>query len=393
MNTDRFKVGRRGPIVIVVLAAMLVGMLSAAGCADDVQAPAEADEPTFRPLAYMMLLDSSLVVIDVLGMRKVDKIKIGHLAVHQVAVLPDNRTVYTGNVDNDTIVKLRFSEDGTTHTTKVVGKSPVTMHFFESSPDGKHVVVTSRHELEAVMHAPDPSHLPDDSIAIIDTTTDKIIKTLALQSPAMPSFANDGKYLYINNVHHASISVIETKTWTEIQRVSILDKPLELHKDGTPRVSPDGLHVSPDGKWVVSGDYEARSISVYEVGADGKLGTKRVVPYASEWGMPHDVRFSADSNEVWVTDYDRLPNPADEVGNASIVTHIRVFDIDSLEVKRKFDMPRSVGRVVLPQYSKLAYLTTAVGSLLAIERDTGKLRGEIAAGQLGNPVICGMSSY
>ena len=45
--------------------------------------------------------------------------------VHQVAVLSDNRTIYTGNRDDNTLVKIVVSEDGKSHTLKSLGKSPV----------------------------------------------------------------------------------------------------------------------------------------------------------------------------------------------------------------------------------------------------------------------------
>jgi YVTN family beta-propeller protein len=374
---------------IALLAAALLALSSCATPADPANTEATPDAQ-FQPLGFVMLVDGTLSVIDMLSLKEINKLKVGHHAVHQVAVLPDNRTVYTGNIDDGTIVKLKFSEDGKTYTSKVVAKSPVNLHFFAATPDGKHVVLTSRMELQEVSTLPKLSALPDDSIAIIDTATDKIVKVLALQSPAMPAFPNSGKHVYINNAHHGTISVIETATWTEIQRVSVLKEALAKRPDGTSRVSPDGLDVSPDGKWVVSADYEAHSITVFEVGADGKLGKSSKVAYENADGMPHDVRFTPDSKEMWVTDYDRVPNPADEVGNASMKTHVRVYDVATLKSLKTFEYPRAVQRIALPQYSKQAFLTTAMGGVLAIDRTTGELQGEMVSGGLGNPVVCGM---
>lgn len=375
--------------------ALILMQTAAFGCDGQTSDPAAAVSPdaTFKPLGYMMLVDSSLVVVDMFGMKEVDRFKVGHHPVHQVAVMPDNRTVYTGNADDNTIIKLEFSENGAKHTSKVVAKSPVNLHFLSTSPSGKHVVITSRAELNELMKLPHSSGLPDDSIAILDTETDTIIKVVALQSPAMPAFAVDGKYLYVNNVHHGSISVIETQGWTEIQRLKLYGDNLAPTDTGRAHIAPDGLDVSPDGKWVVSADYEMRSMTVFAVGADGKLGESRNVPYPQTNGMPHDIRFAPGSDVFWITDYDRLPDPGDEVGNAQIVTHIREYDVVSLVEKRVMQFPRAVGRVSLPLYSKLAYLTTNIGGLLAVDRASGELQGELVVGGLGLPVICGMVSY
>lgn len=372
-----------------------LSMAAAIGCAGPAAKPIAAAkfDTTFKPLGYMMLVDSSLVVVDLFDMKEVDRFKVGHLAVHQVAVLPDNRTVYTGNHDDNTIVKLVFTDNGRKHTSQIVAKSPVRLHLLGSSPDGRYVVITSRMELNELMKLPQNSGLPDDSIAVLDTETDKIVKVLPLQSPAMPAFAIDGKFLYVNNAHHGSISVIETAGWTEIQRVALYTEKLPPTDTGRAHVAPDGLDVSPDGKWVVSADYEARSLTVFTVGTDGKLASPRKVPYPMAAGMPHDIRFAPDSKTFWVIDYDRLPDPGDEAGNAKIVTHVRVFDVVTLAEQRTMTFPRAVGRVALPVYSKNAFMTTKLGGLLAVDRESGELQAEMVSGGLGVPVICGMVSF
>jgi DNA-binding beta-propeller fold protein YncE len=367
-------------------------LVACVGPAADPPAAAKVDS-SFKPLGFYMLVDSSLVVVDMFDAKQVNKIKVGHHPVHQVAVMPDNRTVYTGDGDDNTIVKFVFGDNGKTYTKKVVAKSPVHLHFLSTSPDGKHVVITSREELNELMKLPPNSGLPDDSIAILDTQTDTIVKTIVLQSPAMPAFATDGKFLYVNNVHHGSVSVIETKTWTEIQRVTLDASSMAKTASGRHNVAPDGLDVSPDGKWVVTADYEARSLTVFAVGADGKLGESRKVPYPQSAGMPHDVRFAPDGKTFWVTDYDRLPDPGDELANMKIVTHVRVFDVVTLAEQKMITPTRAVGRVSLPQYSKSAYLTTNVGGMIVIDRATGELQAEVVSGGPGVPVICGMASY
>ena len=65
----------------------------------------------------------------------------------------------------------------------------------------------------------------------------------------------------------------------------------------------------------------------------------------------------------------------------------------SLKEVRKFELPRMVQRIALPQYAKEAYLTTGIGGVLMIDRQTGALQGEVVLGGLGRPVVCGMTAY
>ena len=141
--------------------------------------------------------------------------------IAQVGVLVGFNAFLRGNRDDNTIVKIVVSEDGKSHTLKSLGKSPVDLHLFANSPDNRHVVITSRLELEDTVVATSPT-LPNDSIAILDTQTDTIVKTVELQSPAMVAFPKDGKTMYVNNVHDASVSVIDTATWRSEEHTSEL---------------------------------------------------------------------------------------------------------------------------------------------------------------------------
>lgn len=377
----------------VVSAAALTLALAGAGCQHETAAPAKSQTVSSPKLGFVVLLDGQIGVVDMLNGNGSDalKIKVGHRGVHQVAVLPDNRTVYAGNRDDNTIVKITVSDDGKSFTQKSLGKSPVNLHFFTANPDGRYVVITSRMELsddEAAVFP--PSGLPDDSIAVIDTLTDKIVKVIALQSPAMATFPTDGSKLYVNNVHHASVSVIDTKTWTVTDTLQVADSPLAATADGKHRVAPDGLDVSPDGKWLASADYDLGTVTVWET---ANFANKRHISYSAAEGLPHDIRWAPDSKSLWVTDYSRHPQPADEVANAQIKTHLRVFNVATLAQTREIAVPRMIQRISLPMYSKNVFLTTATGTVLSLDRETGSIEGEAVFGGLGRPIVCGMTAF
>jgi len=376
----------------------LSGSLALTGCDTGASttpaATAQSGAASHRQLAYFMLVDGRMGVADVLdGLKSVQTVKIGHYGVHQVAVLPDNRTIYTGNGDTKKIVKVTISEDGKSHTIKEIADTPANLHLFAANPGGSKVVMSSRLELKDTVVVP-PSGLPDDMLVVIDTATDTIEKTLNLPSPAMVEFSPDGKTCFVSNVHHQSVSVVDTASWTVKDTWSVSQGGPLIKPNGELTISPDGLAASPDGKWVATADYDLHSVSVFEV---ANPANRRQVDYTKapfNGVLPHDVRFSPDSKEIWVVDFAKHPDPGNEASNASIPTNIRVFDVATLELKRTIKAPVMVERTSLPQYAaNSAYLTTAVGGVVEIDRKTGNAVNQIVVGGVGTPVVCGMAMY
>jgi len=72
-------------------------------------APAKTTAQGWRQLGYFVLVDGTIGVTDMQGFEVVQSIKVGHYGVHQVAVMADNRTIYTGNRDDNTLVKIVVS--------------------------------------------------------------------------------------------------------------------------------------------------------------------------------------------------------------------------------------------------------------------------------------------
>lgn len=369
--------------------------LTVAGCEGAPSPKATVQRPaSFHPLAYFMLVDGRMGVVDVFDMNVTQTIKVGHYGIHQVAVLPDNRTIYTGNGDTGKIVKITISEDGKTNTIKDIATSPINMHLFMASPDGNTVVMTSRLELKDTVLPGNGSNLPDDSILIIDTRTDKVSAPIALQSPAMAEFSKDGKTLFVSNVHHQTVSILDTATWTETARVPVGEgTPKLLNDQGHLVVSPDGMSVSQDGKYVATANMETKSVTVFEV---ANPSHRRYIDYSKapfNGALPHDVRFTPDSQQIWVVDFATMADPGHEAKNAEIPTHVRIFDVATLTLQQSIEPPVMVQRTSLPNYSKSAFLTTGLGGVVEFDRKSGALQGQVVVGNVGTPVVCGMAMY
>lgn len=331
-------------------------------------------------LGYFMLVDGTLAVVDLSTFEKVNRVKVSHNAVHQVAVMRDNRTVYTGDPDTGKLLKLTFSEDGTAVSQKEIGQSPVLLHAFFVSPDGATVAVTSRHELKSTLGFAFANQA-DDSILLIDTVTDTVSSPIKLQSPASAEFSPDGQTLYVANAHHQTLSVVDVASQKEIQRLPVADGAGE----DVGQIGPDGLSVSPDGRYVATANLDLKTVTIFDTETFAKPA---VINGAM---LPHDVRFTPDSKELWVVDYARHPVPTDEVGNAQIATTVASYDLTTLQKSRDITPTVSAHRTTI--FADRAYVTTAVGGVIVYDRLTGALAGEVVVGGLGTPVVCGMVAY
>ena len=363
----------------IVLGAVLAAAFSfsSLGCGGNASDPSVPGHKT--ALGYFMLVDGTLAVVDLDTYLPVNRLKVSHHAVHQVAALRDNRTVYTGDPDTGTLLKLTFSDDGTSVTRKEIGTSPVLMHAFFASPDDRVIAVTSRYELKSTLGFTF-ANTTDDSIVLIDTATDTVSAPIVLQSPATAEFSPDGQRLFVTNTHHQTLSVVDVATRQEIARLPVGEgdgKDVGL-------IGPDGMSVTLDGRYVATANLDLHTVTVF----DTDTYAKRVI---SRDTLPHDVRFTPDSKELWIVDYARHPLPADEVGNASIATAISAYDLGTLTSTRSITPNVTAQRITV--FQDRAIFTTAVGGIVAYDRMSGALDGELVVGGLGTPVVCGMVAY
>lgn len=355
---------------------------------------------------FVSIVDGTMGVIDLETMLVVNRVKESHRASHMLYSLPDSNEVIYGDWDTNDVLVLRFSDDMKSYEVAERAHSPVQMHgFFTLPPNDRYIVVTSRVELRT-------SKLPgatqdDESIAIFDRET-KQWRTTQLQSPSHAELGPDGM-LYVANVHHKNVSVVDPATLQEVQRVQVGP---EQWVTGEESIGPKGIAFSPDGKTMVTADYEALTLSVFDMTANG-VQNQRLIDVG---GATKSVSFSVDGKELWVVTYDlnisreelaaragtlptegdwyEAPQPANEALNAFMKTTMHVYDtqtweeIDSFTTQRGMISPR-----MTRENPDAVYVTTAAGSVYHIDRATKSILGEAVVGRVGLPVICGHMAH
>ncbi len=147
------------------------------------------------------------------------------------------------------------------------------------------------------------------------------------KAPYMARFTPNGRYLIVNNLYWGAD--VEGR-WTEAPKGSINSIRLEagMQEDGTPRhalvsrsqtsVSPEGLAISPDGRYVVTTNLE-RSYLPYNddritwyssltlATLDPKTGQlNHVADYPFDGILPESAAFDASSQYLAVVNYDHF---------------------------------------------------------------------------------------
>jgi YVTN family beta-propeller protein len=142
----------------------------------------------------------------------------GQETSHMVAVTPDERKVYTANIVSDTVTSFDLGEwpRRLKMTQIATGKGPEGI---DVSPDGKEIWAAQR---------------GDGGIAVIDTATDKVTKTLAGgKLPIRLRFTPDGKRVLVNDAPSKEILVFDAATKELIKKVEIAEDPVGIIIDDT----------------------------------------------------------------------------------------------------------------------------------------------------------------
>ncbi len=120
----------------------------------------------------------------------------------------------------------------------------------------------------------------DNAVAVLDTTTSKVVTTIPVQAPDGLVITPDGKKVYVSSNSGGVVDVIDTAS----------DQVTTMIEVGT---QPAGLAITPDGKHVlvaVQGDGQA---AVIDTASDAVLGKTPV-------GKAHNSAISADGAFAFV---------------------------------------------------------------------------------------------
>ncbi len=213
--------------------------------------------------------DGTITVVDASGTQVLDTIKVGQTASHGLAVTPDNKRIYTGNLDDGPVFAV------STETREIVAELTIgeRAHGIDISPDGQYVLVSAGRD-------------GGPFIAVIATETDRVVAeiTEGLASPTHIDFSHDGKRAYVADPGANGVVVIDTAAWNAMRVIQTGNGAQETE-------------VSPDGKHLYVVNYGDQTLSVVDT------ASLEVVRTVATGKQPHAIAVSPDSRWVWVTNH------------------------------------------------------------------------------------------
>lgn len=168
---------------------------------------------------------------------------IGQSRTHMLVISKQTHTIYTSNINSDSVSAVQPSPDGSHWTSTVipVGKGPEGI---DLSPNGKEVWAANS---------------GDGSVSIIDTGSKKVTETISVGTKHSNrlKFTPDGKLVLISDLGSGDLLVLDASTRKTIKRLKL----------GS---SAEGILIQPDGSRAfvaVSGDnkvavFDLKSLSV-----------------------------------------------------------------------------------------------------------------------------------
>lgn len=155
---------------------------------------------------------------------------IGQNRTHMLVISKDGHTIYTSNVNSDSVTVVSGNADRTqwTNTVVSVGKGPEGI---DLSPDGKEVWAANS---------------GDGTVSVIDTISKKVKQTINVGTKHSNrlKFTPDGKLALISDLGSGDLVVVDTASRKEVKRMNL-------------GKSAEGILILPDGSRAfvaVSGD-------------------------------------------------------------------------------------------------------------------------------------------
>ena len=175
--------------------------------------------------------------------------EIGQDRTHMLVIARGGKTIYTSNVNSDTVTAVEASGDGGTWTNTViaVGKGPEGI---DISPDGKEVWAANS---------------GDGTVSIIHTATKKVVATVDVgtKHSNRVKFTPDGKFALISDIGSGDLVVVEAGTRKAVKRMKL----------GS---SAEGILMQPGGKRAfvaVSGDNKVDVVDLETLEVTGTIAT------------------------------------------------------------------------------------------------------------------------
>ena len=191
---------------------------------------------------------------------------------------------FVSNEDGQSVTVID-TDKGTVIETVAIGKRPRGLKL---SHDGSQLFVAVSGLPKCPPSVPDEEceklerDLKADGLAVMDTRTLKVLKVFhAGSDPEQFALHGDGR-IFVANEDISQTTVIDSKSGKVLARIKVGDEP-------------EGVGISPDGKWVLVTNESDNSISVI----DAK--TLKEVHHIIVGKRPRDVAFTPDSKTAYVS--------------------------------------------------------------------------------------------
>jgi YVTN family beta-propeller protein len=293
----------------------------------------------------------TLSVVDVLRGEVVETVELAEpgMGSHGIAITPDERFVYAADMKTGDVFKIDTESLATVATipTETDG------HGIDITPDGRWVFVSG-----------------SERVAVIETATDEVAKTLSTESPSHITASPDSRFVYLTNLLTHQVSVIDVAKREIVSAVTVGPAGWAVGTFDAPGGwGPNEVAVSPDGSRVYSADYDSGTITTIDVTTPAEPS---VVAVTEVGGTPHGVVCSPDGGELWI---------------ANRSTHeVAIFDTKSRKVVSRIDLgDYEANHVAFSADGETVYVTatsddTPKDRLLRIDATARTVLGHVEVG-------------
>jgi len=192
----------------------------------------------------------------------------------------------------------------------------------------------------------------DKAIAVLDTVTQKVLKTMAVTAPDGMVITPDGKKLYVSSTDSGVVEVIATANDTIISSINV-------------GAMPAGLSITPDGKQVIVSVGGANQAAVIDTASDTVVSQTTVA-------KAHNAAISPDGHLAYV---------ASQVSAAPAIVAV---DLTAAAAQPKsFSIAKSPRALADAPWGKIYFSAQGDDALEVMDPATGQVGTPIATG--GSP--------